>query len=51
MQSTLLYFLRTQRENQKDTVLLGFLRRDIIPLDPLEKEKPRRNGAYREKNL
>ncbi len=51
MQSTLLYFLRVQRGNQKDAVPLDSLRGDKIPLDPLKKEKPCENRAYEEKNL
>lgn len=51
MQSTLLYFLRVQGENQKDAVLLDFLRGDVVPLDPLEKGKPCGYRAYMEKNL
>jgi hypothetical protein len=51
MQSTLLYFLKVQGENQKDAVPLDSLRGDKIPLDPQKRKKPCRNRAYEEKNL
>jgi hypothetical protein len=51
MLSKLLYLLGPQEKDQKDAVPLDSQRGDLIPLDPLKKEKPCGNRAYEEKNL